>query len=197
MVQAGRGRMEALARGFGAMAMVLTCALAAAGGAQAAYDGADALRKFFGSYEGYTISSQDEGLSKRDLNIEIKPYDDDGFTVKWTTVLKKPDGKVRSKAYTVNFLPSSRRSVYAAAAKKDLFGHMKPLNPLEGDPYVWAAVDGDTLTVRSLHIAKTGGYEIQVYGRTLTKDGMTTRFERVRDGENLKIIEGVLKRVSR
>ncbi|MGI9385524.1 MAG: hypothetical protein ACR2PO_20425 [Methyloligellaceae bacterium] len=195
MLQARKGRVQSVVRGLSAI--MLTYALAVASGAQAGYERTAAVKKFFGSYEGYTISSQDEGLTKRDLNIEIKPFEDEGFTVAWTTVLRKADGKERSKAYTVNFLPSSRSSVYAAAAKKDLFGHMKPLNPLEGDPYVWAAIDGDTLTVRSLHIGKTGGYEIQVYGRTLTKDGMATRFERIRDGQNLKIIEGMLKRVSK
>lgn len=195
MVQAWTGRMQSVVRI--SSTIMLTLALAAAGRAHAAYDGADAIKKFFGSYKGYTISSQVEGLTKRDLNIEIKPYDDEGFTVTWTTVLRKSDGKERSKTFTINFLPSSRPSVYAAAAKRDLFGHLKPLNPLEGDPYVWAAVDANTLTIRSLHIGETGGYEMQVFGRTLTTDGLATRFERVRDGEMLKVIEGTLKRASK
>ena len=176
------------------IAAVLLCASVSARSVQAA--DAD-IGKFFGTYEGHTISAQESGLSKRDLNIEITPYEDDGFTVKWSTLLRKPDGKAKSKSFKVSFLPGKRPGIFAAAAKKNLFGHMRPLNPLAGDPYVWASIHGQTLTLRSLHISESGGYEIQVFSRMLTKSGLDTRFERVRDGEVLKVITGTLTRVRR
>ncbi len=175
-------------------AAVLAMALVSAQRADAADP---AIKKFFGVYRGHTISAWGSGLSKRDLNIEIEPYEDDGFTVKWTTVLQKPGGKVNSKAFSVSFLPSERLGVYASAAKKDRFGQMRALNPFSGDPFVWAAIDGKTLTLRSLHISEGGGYEMQVYSRTLTAAGLTTYFERVRDGNVLKRVTGSLKRVLR
>lgn len=156
-----------------------------------------AIKKFFGVYKGHTISAWGSGISKRDLNIEIKPYQDDGFTVNWTTVLRKPDGKVRRKDFSVSFLPHKRKGVYAAATKMDRSGQPTPRDPLAGEPYVWAAIDGKKLTLRSLHISEAGGYEMQVFNRTLTPGGLKTYFERVRDGHVLKRVTGTLKRVFR
>ena len=154
------------------------------------------IQKFFGSYVGYTVIAKTEGLSKRGLNIQIVPYEADGFEVQWNTILWKPDGRLRSKNFKVAFLPTKRAGIYAAAARRDLFGHMKPLNPLDGDPYSWAAIAGDTLTLRSLHIGEDGGYEMHVFARKLKKNGLVTHFERVRDGKTLKVIEGELKKVA-
>ena len=70
---------------------------------------------------------------------------------------------------------------------------MRPINPLnEGDPFVWATIKGDTLTVYALLITEAGGYELQTYARTLTADGMRLSFTRLRDGQQLKAITGVL-----
>jgi len=47
-----------------------------------------------------------------------------------------------------------------------------------------------------LVITDEGGYEIQVYDRTLIAEGMSLRFSRVRDGKVLKQINGTLERVA-
>ena len=39
-----------------------------------------------------------------------------------------------------------------------------------------------------------GGYEMQVYHRTLTDDGMRVEFQRIRDGAAQRTVTGVLKR---
>lgn len=153
------------------------------------------LEKFFGSYEGKTISKVTEGLSTRDLSIKIKPYKDTGFTVHWTTVLKKADGTNKTKSFKISFIESQRGGIYGSAMRRNAFGHAVPLNPLKGEPYVWSSVVGDLMVIRALYIAKDGGYEMQEYSRSLTKDGMTTRFARIRNGEQLKVITGELKRI--
>jgi hypothetical protein len=77
---------------------------------------------------------------------------------------------------------------------KDMFGQSEPLDPIKGEPYFWADIHGATLTVRALLIGDDGGYEIQVYRRTLTPDGMALKFTRNRNGTELKTIYGLLQR---
>ena len=40
-----------------------------------------------------------------------------------------------------------------------------------------------------------GGYEMQVYDRTLTATGLDLTFSRIRDGEQFKLIKGALTKV--
>ena len=46
-------------------------------------------------------------------------------------------------------------------------------------------------------VTDDGGYEMQVYDRTLTGDGMDLNFTRVRDGKTLKNITGSLLKFSK
>lgn len=150
------------------------------------------ITEFYGSYTGQSISVKGEGLSARDLSVRIKPSKD-GFNVSWTTVTHKKGGSASRKSYSIDFSKSARKNVWGSAVRRDAFGNMRPINPLnEGDPFVWATVVGDTLTVYALLITAGGGYELQTYVRTLTADGMRLKFTRLRDGEQLKAINGVL-----
>ena len=149
---------------------------------------------FFGEYEGSSISSTEQGLSKRDLSVSIQPKDK-GFTLKWTTVTYKKAGKAKRKAYSIDFRPSARPTIFASAMRKNKFGGSVPLDPLKGEPYVWGRLHGSTLTVHALMITDDGGYEVQVYERTLTETGLDLTFSRIRDGEQLKLIKGTLKKV--
>jgi hypothetical protein len=152
------------------------------------------LRDFFGEYVGQSISGAEEGLTARDLNVVIKPWKERGFTLDWTTVIHARSG-TRRQSYSINFQPSPRPGIYGSAMRNDMFGGEAPLDPLKGGPYVWARIDGDTLTVNSMTITDEGGYEIQTFNRTLTPQGMQLSFSRVRNGETLREIDGVLKRV--
>jgi hypothetical protein len=80
---------------------------------------------------------------------------------------------------------------------RDVFGYSGPLDPLKGEPYVWARIAGSTLTVYTLRIIDDGGYEIQTFDRTLTSDGLDLRFSRQRDGKVLQPITGTLKRIAK
>jgi hypothetical protein len=152
------------------------------------------ITDFFGSYTGQSISLQGEGLSARDLSVKITP-NKKGFNLSWTTVTHKKGGKAVRKSYSIDFSKSPRKNMWGSAVRRDAFGNMQPINPLrEGDPFVWATLMEDTLTVYALIITSSGGYELQTYARTLTPDGMRLKFTRLRDGEQLKAITGVLRK---
>lgn len=150
--------------------------------------------KFVGEYLGEGISEHDHNLTKRDLRVEIKPHGD-GFKLTWVSVTPKQDSTLKRKAYTVQFKPKGKPGLYGSAMRTDMFGNQVPLDPLEGEPYVWARISGDTLFVYAMLITEEGGYEMQVYERTLTPKGMDLTYSRVRDGEMKRTVRGTLKRV--
>ena len=67
---------------------------------------------------------------------------------------------------------------------------------MAGEPYLWAHLSNDTLTVQALLITEDGGYEIQTYERRLAPHGLDLTFSRVADGKVLKTISGVLRRAA-
>lgn len=150
--------------------------------------------RFFGDFEGEAISDTGGELAKRDISVSIGEYES-GFYVKWVSTIHKASGRVKKNEYAVSFAPTSRPGIYRSAMRKNMFGQIVPMDPMKGDPYVWATVDGDTLTVYALHILDDGGYEMQTYERTLTESGMLLRFLRNRDGEQLRTVTGSLKKV--
>lgn len=156
--------------------------------------GAADLAAFFGEYEGQTVTDYDGELRKRDLRVRIAPHPN-GFTVDWTSVTKKPNGELKRKQYSIDFLPTRRANIYRSGERKDMFGNAVPLDPLKGDPYVWARLHDDTLTVFALHVLEDGGYEMQTYARTRIPEGLDVKYSRVRDGEILRAIDGTLMEV--
>ena len=132
-------------------------------------------------------------MRKRDLKVTISP-NEDGFQVAWVSVTRSASRKIKRRAYAINFKSSKREHIYSAAMRTDLFGNQVPLDPMRGDPYVWARIDGDALFVYQMLISETGGYEMQVYERVLTSTGLDLTYSRVRDGEVLRTITGKLKR---
>ena len=108
---------------------------------------------------------------------------------------RRADGRIKRKSYEVNFVPSATDNVYASAMRRNLFGKAVPMDPLKGDPYVWATLTGATLVVHALVITEDHGYEMQTYRRTRTADGMDLVYHRVRDGKRLKDVNGTLVKV--
>ncbi len=152
------------------------------------------IEDFYGRYIGKTVVQAEGESVPRDIGVEIKP-EDNGFIVSWETVITRADGSTKGTSYRILFQPTKRGPIYSSAMRVNVFGKLTPLDPLSGDPFVWARITGDMLTVFALLITDEGSYEMQVYDRTLTKDGMNLRFSRIRDGEKLKEIIGVLTRV--
>ena len=165
---------------------------------QAAMAGKEDARiaDFFGNYIGRSISVVGEGLSERDLGVMVTPYGNGGFTIEWTTVIRYTDKKPKKTRHLIPFLPYRKRpGLYYAAVRRDMFGGMDAVDPLSGEPYFWAGLSGKILTISGLYIAEYGGYELQVYKRTLVDGGMRIEFSRIRDGKQLKFITGKLDRI--
>jgi hypothetical protein len=154
-----------------------------------------AITPFIGEYVGRSLQAPNEPLSPRDLSIKISPHGEQGFTLEWTTLIRDGGGE-RRQSYSIDFTPSARKGIFASAMQRDTFGHSGPLDPLQGEPYVWAAIKGQTLIVHAMLITDDGGYEMQVYRRTLTDSGMSLMFSRNRNGQQLKTVYGVLARKS-
>jgi hypothetical protein len=167
--------------------------LAVPGLAGVAHAQAD-LRRFFGTYAGEAIVEGSADLEKRDINAEISPQGK-GFSVKWTMVIRKKAEKPRKVDYTITFQPTKRKDLYSSAMRTDVFGNAVPLDPMSGDPYLWARIDGNTFWMYALLVTDEGGYEMQTYERILTAGGMDLRYSRIRDGEVLRTITGKLKKV--
>lgn len=152
------------------------------------------IQRFYGTYVGEAITQTGDELDKRDINAEISPQGT-GFKVSFTVVLKRGSDKPRRDGYTIAFVASKRPGIYSSAMRTDVFGNAVPLDPLAGDPYMWARVDGDKFWRYALFVTETGGYEMQTYEYTLVPGGMGLRYSRVRDGEVLRTVTGKLKKV--
>jgi len=152
------------------------------------------IDQFEGSYEGSAEFEYEGEVQRRDMSTEIA-ITKDGFTVSWTSVSYKTDGRTKAKTYTIEFVPSGRDDIYKSAMTKNLFGKDTPLNPLAGEPFVWARLEDETLTVFSLYIDEFGEYEVQEFHRTLIEGGLDLLFRRVDSMAIVKEIQTVLRRV--
>jgi hypothetical protein len=140
------------------------------------------ITPFIGEYAGSAkIELADGSEQPRDMSVMIRATKD-GFVVEWSSVSYRDDGRTKAKSYKVDFLPSGRGEVFAAAMQRNVFGHAVPLDPMKGEPYVWARIEGDTLSVFSLFVSETGGYELQQFDRTLAAGGLDLHFQRFSNG---------------
>ena len=152
---------------------------------------------FFGEFVGHVVTSEHGKELDRDLSVSIRPAKQEGrFFVKWTTVIHKANGKMKRKVYNIKFARTQRPNIYSSAMKKNVFGGAVALDPLKGDPFVWARIKGDTLTVHALIISDDGGYEMQIYDRTINKAGLMLNYLRKDRGEVVRKISTQLVRVA-
>ncbi len=150
------------------------------------------ISEFFGRFAGTGIvnnsDATDASMTLRNLDVEIRGARGDGFQVSWTSLIRKFEGDVPTytrKGLKVDFVPSERPGVYQERSLG---------NPLDGEPLIWARHRHPTLTVYQLVPSERGGFEILSYERTLTDEGMNLLFRRLIDGEEVRSVEGMLKR---
>ncbi len=149
---------------------------------------------FLGQYSGSAEVTQSDGTRDlRNLSVVISETKN-GFEVQWSTVTEKEDGRRKEKSYTVEFIRSDRRGIFSAAMHRNVFGHEVQQDPMKGQPYVWARLTGDTLTVFSMFIHQNGDYEMQQYDRSLTAEGLALVFQTHRNGQPVRQIETKLLR---
>jgi hypothetical protein len=172
--------------------LALAASLLLGGAVAEAQDGG--VQRFYGTYVGEAVSESGDGLDKRDINAEIAAQGK-GFKVSFTVVVKRGNEPPRRDEYTIAFVPSKRAGIYSSAMRTDVFGNAVPKDPLVGDPYMWARVDGDRLWRYALFVTESGGYEMQTYEYTLVPGGLNLRYSRVRDAEVLRTVTGKLKKI--
>ena len=149
--------------------------------------------RFVGTYLGEAEVVIEGEAERRDLSTTILPTED-GFSVQWSSVIYRADGQASAKSYTIEFTPSQRPHIFGSAMATNVFGKQVPLDPLRGEPFVWARFEGDTLTVYSLFINEEGEYEMQEYHRTLAEGGLDLMFRRVSKGGPQREIRAFLAR---
>ena len=153
------------------------------------------IAAFYGQWSGSGVSESNVSLyfrlTSRDIDVLIEP-EGGGFVVSWTTVQRQrgdPDNPTpERKSSALQFLPTDRPNVWRGTGSSD---------PLLDERYAWARVLGQTLTVHTLVITADGGYEMQVYDRTLSPLGMNLEFSAFRNGESRRTAKGRLVKVAK
>ncbi|MEM6888255.1 MAG: hypothetical protein AAF636_08970 [Pseudomonadota bacterium] len=141
------------------------------------------IARFVGTYDGSAeVELADGTMQARDMFVKIDETKE-GYVVEWTSTTIRADGSRKEKSYSIEFAPSGRNDVFAAAMKQNVFGHSVQLDPMKGEPYVWSRISDDTLTVYSLYVAEDGGYEIQQFDRTLASGGLELAYKSVLNGK--------------
>ena len=136
------------------------------------------LARFFGTFSGSAeVEIYDGTTARRDMSVTIGPGAEGNFILKWSTTTWR-DGRGKQKSYAIEFAATDRAGVFAAGMRRNVFGHAVPLDPMKGEPYIWARITGDTLTVFSLFVQENGGYEMQQFDRTLAPGGLALDFSR-------------------
>ena len=161
-------------------------------------DGLDA--KFYGSYVGSGVAEDLEKntTEQRDLDVTIEPYKNDGFSMKWVTVVRSPTGQrtgegVKRREVKENFLPfADRENVYVLAPKGGMFKEAEMPNPLLGGPALWATVEEDAISVYSIAIDDKGATELQIYRRKWTEKGLDMSFLRMLNEKMIVRMTGTL-----
>jgi len=150
------------------------------------------ISRFVGDYTGSAeVLAADGTLTPRDMSVSIRE-NRKGFSVQWTSITYKPDGRIKEKSYSIDFVASDRPDIYAAAMTRNVFGHTVQLDPMKGEPFVWGRIVEDTLTVYSLFVDDIGGYELQQFDRTLSKGGLILEFSNLRNGEKQRSVKTFL-----
>ena len=154
------------------------------------------LADFFGTYVGVAEVEALEGGEgeRRHLDIVIEPYDDDGFRLNWVNVTlvdgRRDVAGVERRVQDVLFEPAANGDFFVEAEEENPFRERAAMQPMEGDPVRWATVQDGDLIVYSFVVHDDGRYELQIYERRLTEDGMEIEFQRLLDGELQRRITG-------
>lgn len=153
-----------------------------------------AVEKFLGTYEGTSETTPDGEKQPRKLNVTIKPYGKNGFSIDWKTTQYKASGRVKKSGLSVNFIPTHRSNIFASAMRTDLFGNQVPMDPMKGDPFVWVTIRDDTLTLYVIRIADSGEQDLQIDKLKRTPDGLHDEFTSFYGSEPVRHLTAALKK---
>ncbi|KAA3624928.1 MAG: hypothetical protein DWQ08_09835 [Proteobacteria bacterium] len=151
--------------------------------------------RFVGEFTGMFIPVDAEKGEVRDLGVTIREINN-GINISWVTTTFDDDAQ-KTKKYSIDFLETERENILKAAQRKNLFGGRDPLDPMKGEPFAWARINNETLSVYVMLITDDGGYELQTYDRTLTQNGdLVTQYSRIRNGALIRALKATLNRQS-
>jgi hypothetical protein len=158
------------------------------------------IQEFFGVYVGRArvLDSQGKLVGERDLDFSIEPAKLGGFSVHWISV-ELVNGRRDVPGVERRVLDSDFQApdngFYAEDTRRTLFARRKDPDLMAGDTLRWARVHGTVLSVYAVAIADDGGYEVQVYNRTRTEDGLEIDFRRIVNDVVELVVEGQAIRV--
>jgi hypothetical protein len=182
------------------VAALVACVLATP--IAAAADAAVPLKEMMGVYLGRaTVRDLDvKRTEERDIDVEIVPFDRDGFRIRWVNVTLV-DGRrnvpgVKRRVSELTFRPAKGRAFFVEAPQVNVFAEREETTPIGGDPVRWAVLDAAGLHVYSFVVLDDGRYELQTYSRKRTSAGISLRYERVVDGKPLREIDGQAVKVT-
>jgi hypothetical protein len=172
-------------------ALAFALLLTTAGGARAQSAG---IAEFFGEWRGSGVSQSNVSLNfkvtARDLDVAIRP-EGEGFAVRWTTVLRQKGDPgaptAERKSSEIHFVPAGKPNVWRGRDFAD---------PMGSNGYAWARIEKQTLVLHVLSVRDDGGYEMQIYERTLEGTGMRLKFTSHRDGDPVRSVKGRLIKVA-
>ena len=157
---------------------------------------------FHGDWQGKELTVEDGSADLKatadDLSVRITP-DGSGFRMRWTALSReKSGGPLARRAIEARFRPTERPGVFAFDPERSsmllrLFGDPSTSNPLEGEPLLWARLEGETLSVYGLAVNSDGSFDLYQHVRTLSSEGMTARYTHRTEHEAV-ILEGRLVR---
>lgn len=157
---------------------------------------ADPLQPFYGSYVGSAevVDLVTGETGRRDLDIVIEPDDQSGFRLHWVSVALV-DGRrdvpgVERRVQSVLFGPAEDGEFFVETEEESPFRERGETLPMRGDPVRWAYLEDDTLHVATFVVLEDGRYELQLYERSLTPNGLDIEFQRLVDGQLLTRIAG-------
>jgi len=117
------------------------------------------IDRFLGTYHSALLLDSEHEDGDGRMVIAVEP-DRKGFRLTRRTIRERAKGRRHSERESIVFKPTRRPGIFASAMRTDLFGHEVPADPLDGEPYVWAAVEGDELRVYRLLITEGGTPEL-------------------------------------
>ena len=157
------------------------------------------IEDFVGTYVGTATVMDGAGQveEERDMDVTISKTSD-GFSISWINVTLV-DGRrdvpgVKRRATSLSFRDEGKGR-YVAEQRRSLFERRKVGNMFDGAPVSWARVEDNKLGVFSLVVLGDGTYELQVYERILTDQGLDIDYVRLDEGVPVRVIKGQTVRV--
>ncbi len=154
----------------------------------------DALFGFAGGYIGVRVveATVRPTLTPADIHLDVRARDE-GFVLRWQSLTESADIKHH---YEVVFDKTTLPGIFLAGMRCNVFGHSIPLDPARGEPYVWAHLAEDRLTLYAMSIANDGSHDLSRYRYRRDGNGLTLEFRRMKDDQPLESARAVLRRIA-